>query len=583
MHNSVRSLQAPLHRFRSLAAFPLMGVLALGVCFSEASAVEIPPSAQPGRVEKRIAPPTAPTERLQLTVPPAVESQRLPEALRKKLEANKFALKTVTLEGATAYSAEDLAFAYNDMVGKTISLLDARTIATRITTFYRNKGYILSQAVVPTQDVTDGTLKLRVIEGYISNVSYEGDIHNDTERSRLDGFASNIKALRPAKMTELERYMLLMNDLPGQTITGLIRPSTTEFGAADLVLTVRRRTLEASYTFDNRGSKYLGPWQHTFMAGANSIFNAYDHTQVRFMTVNPWKELFLAEVQHDEILDSEGTKLTLTGAHTRTQPGDDLKIYKIVGESDLVSAKISHPFLRLRQQSLVARAQFDVRNTAIDMFSLPLTRDRLRVLRAGATYNFLDTLQGSDSIDVQISQGLNIFSATDKGDDRSNPYGDSQFTKVNFDVSRLQPLDDGFSILTSATGQYGFQALLSDEQFSFGGADYARAFDPAEALGDSGLGGKIEFRYDGIVEKPYFDSYQLYTSFDLQEAWKRGTPAGSDTASTSLASWSVGSRVKFTEFLFGSVELSVPLMAPDVDQTSYRDDPRIFFSITARY
>ncbi len=570
-----------LNRIRSLAALPLMGVLVIATAAQ--AQVTVPPSARPGQIEKRLPPPPEPQKSLRLEVPPPVEGQKIPQALREKLEANKFALKSVVVEGASVYSAKELEFAYEELLGQTISLLDARAIASRITSFYRNNGYILSQAVIPTQEVTDGTLTVRIVEGYISNVSYEGDIGNDKERARLDGYATNIKNLRPIRMAALERYMLLMNDLPGTTITGLIRPSTTNFGAADLVLAVRRKQFEAAYTFDNRGSKFIGPWQHTLILGANSILNSYDHTQVRFMTTNPWKELFLAELQHDEILNAEGTKLTLLGSHTHTQPGDYLKPLYLKGDSDLVEVKISHPFLRLRQQSLVARALLDVRNTGIDVYQgTTLTRDRLRVLRAGTTYNFLDTLQGSDSVDVQISQGLNIFDATDRGLNRSNPAADAAFTKVNFDASRLQPLQDGFSILTSATGQYSFQALLSDEQFSFGGADFGRAFDPSEALGDSGLGGKVEFRYDGLVEQPYFDSYQLYTSFDIEEAWARGT-GSSRTASTSLASWSVGSRFKFTEFLSGSVELDVPLMGPATDQTSYRDSPRIYFSITARY
>ncbi|MDD3370726.1 MAG: ShlB/FhaC/HecB family hemolysin secretion/activation protein [Alphaproteobacteria bacterium] len=585
MLRTIRGSKSSLHRVRSLSALPVLGLIVMGATLSQSyAAVEVPSTAQPGQIEKRMAPSKEPTSRIQLTVPPPVESQRIPEALRKKLEANKFALQKVIIEGATVYTAEDLSFAYVDQIGKTISLLDARSIAMRITNYYRNNGYILTQAVIPTQEIANGTLKVRVIEGYISNISYEGDIGDDREHERLAGYTAGIKNSRPARMADLERYMLLMNDLPGSTITGLIRPSNVEFGSADLILTVRRKRLEASYTFDNRGSKYIGPWQHTFVVGANSILTSYDHTQARFMTANPWKELFLAELQHDEILDSEGTRITLLASHTYTNPGDDLKPLDIKGRSNLVSAKISRPFLRSRQQSLVGRFQFDIHNTAIDVISgTELIRDRVRVLRAGTTYNFLDSFLGSDSFDLQLSQGLNIFDATDEGSNRSSPNAESAFTKVNFDASRLQPLPDGFSILTSATGQYSFESLMTDEQFSFGGSDFGRAFDPSEALGDSGLGGKIEFRYDELVDEPYLESYQIYTSFDIEEAWKRATPAGTDTASTSLASWALGTRFRLTENFSGTLELDVPLMGPDNSQSDYRDSPRIFFSITARY
>jgi hemolysin activation/secretion protein len=374
--------------------------------------------------------------------------------------------------------------------------------------------------------------------------------------------------------------MLLMNDMPGSTITGLIRPSGNQFAGADLVLTVRRKAFEGSYTFDNRGTRFIGPFQHTLILGANSVFNSYDHTQLRAMTVNPFRELFLVELQHDEILDNEGTKLTVMGSYTKTRPGDTLKPMRIEGTSSLVEAKISHPFLRSRQQSLVARGVFDFRDTNIDVFSgTPYTRDRLRIARAGVTYSYIDTLRGSDSIDVSLSQGINIFSATDEGADRSNPIGDSDFTKANFDISRLQPFTDGFSLLTSAVGQFAFEPLLTDEQFSLGGPDYARAFDPAQVLGDSGLAGKAEIRYDGLVDEPYFDSYQLFGFVDIGEAWTRGAADGS----ASMASTGFGSRFKLTDNFSGTIEADFPLMWPAPDTTDYRSNPKIYFSVTARF
>lgn len=574
-----------LRRFRSLAFLPVIGAFALGsMTASEALAVAmIPDSVSPGQVSKR-GPGEDASKRLKLNIPAPIEAQKVSEQMRAKLEKQKFQLQKVLIEGAVAYQPQELAFAYRDKIGQSISLLDAREIANRITTFYRNNGYILTQAVVPAQEISSGTLKIRIVEGFISDVVFDGDTNSAEEQARLTSYANNIKNMRPTNMSELERYMLLMNDLPGSTITGLIRPSNAQFGAADLVLTVRHRQFEAAYTFDNRGSKYLGPWQHTLIADANSLFGVYDHTRLRLMTVHPLKSLFLAELQHDQLLDNEGTKLSLTASHTRTRPGDDLKPLRIVGQSDFFQIKLSHPFLRSRQMSFVARGAFDVRNSAVDVFSdVSLTKDRLRVARVGATYNFLDDLQGSDSIDVQISQGMNIFGSTNKGNERSNPIGTNTFTKVNFDMSRLQPLPDGFSILTAATGQFSFEPLFSDEKFSLGGSDFGRAFDPGTSLGDSGLAGKIEVRYDDIVEEPFLESYQLFGSFDIGEVWTRGTAAGSDLGSMSMASVGVGTRVRFTDWLSSTLEFNSPIVKPKGDQTDFRHNPRIYFSMTARF
>jgi hemolysin activation/secretion protein len=319
------------------------------------------------------------------------------------------------------------------------------------------------------------------------------------------------------------------------------------------------------------------------MGGVNSGVDAYDRTQFRIMTVDPFKELFLAEVQHDEILDDEGTKFSFFVSHARTEPEDILKPLHVVGDSDLFEAKISHPFVRLRQESLVARAVLDVRNSATDTFDQPYPRDRLRIARVGTTYVFRDSLQGSNSVDAQLSQGMNIFEATSSGEMRTNTIGDSAFTKTNLDVSRLQPLPESFSVLTAVTGQYSFDPLLTDEQFSLGGADYGRAFDPAETLGDSGVGAKTEVRYDGVVGEPYFNGYQLFTFFDVGETFTRGSVVASNAKDISLSSVGVGSRFRFTDYLLSSVEADVPVIKPDNDPTDYRHSPRIFFTLSAHF
>jgi len=566
-------------------ALNVIGILAMmGAGLSPVMAAPaVPSSVSPGQVEKRLQAPEPVPGQLDLRLPAPVEEQSIPDNVRRQLEKNTFTLRNVVIAGDTAYPPEELAFAYQDKIGHTISLLDARQMAIAITDFYHKDGYILSQAVVPTQSLDNGTLTIRVVEGYIGNVSFEGDERSNGEKRVLEAYADKIKNLHPARMKDLERYMLLMNDLPGASVHGLIRPSNTGLGSADLVLTVTHKSFDASYTFDNRGTKYLGPWQQTAIVDANSLFGMYDHTQLRLMTSYPFQEVFNGQIEHDETLNSEGTKLSLLASHTRTQPGDALKVLKVIGYSDLFEAKVTHPFLRLRQQSLVGRVTFDVNNTTSNVFSsTPLSTDRLRTARVGGTYTFLDTLRGNNLIDVQLSQGMNIFSATSSGATRSNVNGNSAFTKTNFDLSRLQTLPANFSILMGATGQYSFSPLLTDEQFALGGSDYGRSFDPSELLGDSGIAGKAELRYGKPVDAFPIKSYQLYSFYDIGKVWVRSAAAG--TAShASLSSAGVGTRVNVTNYVTTSLEASVPVTKPTNDQTAYRHSPRIFFSLAVHY
>ena len=564
----------------------ILATLLSSSCISAASAavVNVPNSVESSQIEKRFNDNSQPPlENIEMNLPLPGEQKELSKAQQDKLSKVQFVLKEVSIEGATAFSATELTPAYADMVGKKISLLDAQTIARKISDMYHKAGYVLSQAIVPPQEVKSGVLKIRVIEGFVGGFLIQGDV-KEGERKVLSGYAENITRMKPVSTQALERYLLLMNDLPGSTVKGLLRPSPTQFGAAELVLTVSKKSYEGSLSVDNRGSKYVGPWQESATLVANSLFGMYDRTQLRISTASPTSELRSFEIQHDEQLDSDGTKLSLLASNTHTQPGDALKNAQIVGDSELYEVKGAHPFIRSRQENLVGRILFDYHDSSTNIFKhLDYSQDRLRVGRIGGNYNIVDGWRGNNLFDGQISKGFDVFNASSVKDFyRTNPLGESDFTKFNLDISRVQPLPNNFSLLAAASGQYSMDPLFVAEQFSLGGTDFGGAYDPAELLGDQGIAGKLELRYNGNVGETYFNSYQLYSYYDIGRVWLRDVPSGVNEKD-SLATVGAGIRTSFTENLSSTLEVAVPMTKPASNQGGHGNDPRLFFGTTARF
>lgn len=554
--------------------------LAIYAAAASAAIAAVPTSVQPGQVEKRFERDknTSAPSRIQA---PAVQDSGLTKQQRDSLSQQRFTLKSVSVEGATAYSQDTLKTHYADMIGKPISMLDAREIAKKITEHYRSDGYILSQAMVSGQN--GGALKIRVVEGFIGNVVIEGDAR-DSYRNLLQHYGQNLTAKRPVSLTDMERYMLLMDDLPGATARGVVRPSKTQAGSADLIITMSHKPFEASYTMDNRGSKYIGPVQHTAIVSANSLFNMYDRTTLRFITTSPTTELRFFDLQHEQQVGSEGTRLVFIGSYSDSAPGDSLKSQFIRSDSTFFQIKATHPFSRSRQENLNGRLMFDTRDSQTDTLGTPSSKDRLRVVRAGGAYDFVDQFSGVDLIDFEISQGLDIFNASDNsGVQPSRTDGESDFTKLNLDLARTQSLWSDFSLYTSASGQYSFSRLMAAEQFSIGGTGFGQAYDPSELTGDHGVAGKVELRYGQTLGDPFLDSYQVYGFYDIGRVWFRdATPGTNDKLS--LASAGLGIRTNFSDFLSGELQVAKPLTREVSNQGA--DDgkhPRMFFSVTGRF
>jgi hemolysin activation/secretion protein len=95
------------------------------------------------------------------------------------------------------------------------------------------------------------------------------------------------------------------------------------------------------------------------------------------------------------------------------------------------------------------------------------------------------------------TQGLGILGATRRGDalaSRSDAPAD--FTTLSFWMNWRRPLAKQVSLQLAATGQLSLTPLLIGETFSLGGSNVLRSYDFAQAVGDQGVAGLAELRYD---------------------------------------------------------------------------------------
>ncbi len=188
-------------------------------------AANLPGTVQPGQIEQQFQPePKMRADRPGRIVVPE-EDQPVPSNAKDI----RFQLTRLIIEGATVYSEKDLLPTYQSRLNVEVSLADIYQIASTMTAKYRNDGYILSQVVVPAQSVEGGQVRLKVIEGYIASVSIEG-VDGD-RRKLVQRYADKIKQCRPLKNDVLERYLLLINDLPGAFARATIKPSPERTGS----------------------------------------------------------------------------------------------------------------------------------------------------------------------------------------------------------------------------------------------------------------------------------------------------------------------------------------------------------------
>jgi hemolysin activation/secretion protein len=570
------------HLAKALRAIVLSTAIACAA--TAALAQSVPPAVDPGVIQRRLEP--TPTPR-PAPAPPIVPDLA-PGVVPPEAETIRFTLAAIRLEGATVYDEAELRPLWAGLLGQEIALAAVFRLAEEITVRYRNDGYILSRAVVPPQSITDGSVRLQIVEGYVDRVIIEGE---QVPAQPLQAMADRIAAARPLRADVLERNLLLINELSGLIVDSVLRPSPDVPGAADLVLVTSQRRYQGDLGLSNRGNRYTGPLELSAGVQANGLLGRYDRTRLRGF-VNPASphQLQVLALEHGQPLGSNGTQLSLFGSLVRTDPGglDD----DVDGSSYSSSLTLSHPLVLDRTQRLELRAELGLLNSDTDVdttdpAAIPEdnAKDRVRTLRIGATWDVADRFAGITSLSGTLSQGLDILDASKSGDDDlSREAGSGIFTKFAVEVSRLQSLGGGWSLFATAKGQYALDSLLASETFDFGGEAYGRAYDSSELTGDDGVAARVELRWGRLIGRPWLTSVQPFFSADFGAIWNRNNDEDGVDSSADAASLAAGVRFDFTEQVSGSLEVAQPLIrSPTIDRDDGKKRPRVFFRVTATF
>ncbi|WP_440466500.1 ShlB/FhaC/HecB family hemolysin secretion/activation protein [Pseudomonas sp. YH-1] len=538
--------------------------IAVVSAFLLASQLQAAPLGQlnPGRVEMpdKAGVRTSPTEMPgTLELPDTVVT---PEPEPQELQAfpsARFPVSKVTLVGASSYPPDTFDAVLKRLEGHSVNLAEVHAVADTITARYRQAGFLLAKTIVPAQRLEGGNLVLQVFEGKVNQVTFSGPSNKALER-----YADNIRQEIPPTSKTIERNLLLMNDVSGNDSRGTLQASPVESGT-DLIVENALRKYEGFFGFDNRDSRYFGPWQVYGGVGVNDLTGHGDHLGVRAGKSIEGNKMTFFEGQYELPVGSRGDVVSFLAQHNDGH-ADTYSFLNANSSGDTFAVRITRPWIRQRDETFKTSAAFTYYNGTSEYLDdkdlPPSSEDRIRALRLGASYDWFDAYGGKNLVKGEISKGLAIMGASSES--RLNPSredGQTDFTKLQLDAQRLQDLSkvmDGLNLYVAATAQTSFgQALLSPEQFGVGGSEFGRGYDPSEITGDSGFAVKAELQYNRIhTFKDYAVPTQYYAFWDFGKVWSEDP---SWVSTESLSSTGIGAHLNVFKDTYVSPEIAFPL------------------------
>lgn len=489
-----------------------------------------------------------------------------------------FQLKDIRVVGAETLPVENFRPLYEKLIGKDVTLSDILDVADRIEDEYRHAGYPLVRAYVPPQRVSDGIFTIKIVEGFVADISVEGA--DGATEVRIKAYLEPVLQAKPLTLATIERGLLLANDLPGVTATGTLRPSPDTPGASNLVVTVTQPRITGALAVDNRGSHFTGHWTITGDFALNKLFDNDDQLSGTFATAPDFSQRHSAQLRYRHPIGTNGLLASLIGTYTHGEPGSFLAAIDVITDSWAVGPRLSFPLMRTRAQTVTIDGGISVQDARVDILDERLSHDQWRVADIAVSYARNDLLGGTFSSSLDLAQGLPILGATpDDSPELSRLNGKTDFTKLTGLIRYTRVLGGPVSLALAAQGQYSFDPLIAGEQITFGGSQIGRGYEPGAVTGDHGLGGSVELRYSARLPQLFVTALQPYLFYDAAQVWNIDEPSEFDY---SIASGGAGIRLWFPYDIAAAVELARTLDAVPGSDSGHRTT-KVLFNAAVRF
>ena len=367
-----------------------------------------------------------------------------------KAPAVSFVLRRFDVHGATAFTPQQLAMLAEPYVGKTLAEADLSALIGALRKRYEDAGLGLASIGFPTQDVSQGVLKVEVVEPKLARIQVplgaDAPLSEERVRGLLNTFC--LGSGRLLNTQSLERVMFALNDSPGVQAKATLSPSGDE-GVYNLAIQLTpRRSWDASLAVDNHGVSYAGRWRATGLLRFNNPLKIGDNIDLQTIQ-SSGGGVKVGRIAYEMPVGYTPARLSLAYAQVNYALRGEFADLNPYGEAHVAELNLSYPLVRARNRTVMARLGYDEKYMR-DHLTLPFLGEQvysrhLRGAVAGLNMESRDGFMGGgfNGASAQFHWGrLRLNSLEDQAwDDNLGELGHAgAFGKVELQYSRLQAL-----------------------------------------------------------------------------------------------------------------------------------------------
>ena len=461
---------------------------------------------------------------------------------------NNFFLNDVQFEGNTLLPPDLLSQIVAPYKGRQTSLDELSELVDKVNQQYWDRGYLTSQAVIPPQDVSYGTLKIQIFEGRLGKVNLEG---NRFTRSGVIMKRLNLEEGQVINFSNLEENLNRINNQNRFKVRAALSPGANT-GESDITLKVADpNPWQITPTFDNQGRPLIGTQRGGLQVDNYNLTGNNDHLVTRLN--HTYRMTNINAGYYVPVSQKWGTTLGIAGGYLNARP--DFSAFtptppEIINRVWQGSVSIAQPLNKSRTLTLDGGFNYaDNRSTTSGASTL---NERTRAFFLGLNFDYFDRW-GRTYGRVDNTGGVDALGAT-RG-----------YYVARGAITRLQRLPWDNLLIARINGQWTPNTLPLLEGFPLGGEYSVRGFTEGLLLGDRGYNLSIEDRFHLPFLKevsPWWDDrLRGAVFFDMGQAFidkSNSRFIGTDSKNTMLMGAGAGLRVAINQYLTGFLDVGFP-------------------------
>jgi hemolysin activation/secretion protein len=484
--------------------------------------------------------------------------------------------------GSTVFSQEDFAKLLQPYTNRAITLAELFQARAEVTNLYVNEGYITSGAYIPPQQLQDGVVEIRVLEGKLEDIKVTGNrrLNPNYVRSRI-AIATGKPLNRNRLLEGLQLLQLnpLIENLSAELSAGL-RPGESVLE----VQITEAETFNTQFILDNGRSPAVGSFRRQIQLSEANLLGWGDAISAGYTNTDGSDSVDLSYIlpfnpRNGTISFSYGT----TDSNIIERPFNTLDIQS---DSRYYELTLRQPVIEKPTQEFALGITASRRESEATLQDGEFPFQTLGADEEGRTrisaVRFFQEWTSRNSQQVFALRSQFSFGVDALGSTINETAPDSRFFSWRGQAQWVRLLAPNTLLVLRTDVQLADRPLVPFEQIGLGGLESIRGYRQDALLTDNGIFASAEVRIPIVRFSNENNFLQLTPFFDFGTGWNRSgrTEPNANPDTNTLISVGLGLRLQLEDNLTARFEWGIPLISIPGEKDSWQENG-LYFSIVA--